>query len=149
MDLLDLVDRSWPVVARLTSLHTAIYRATGGWIGHSLPGGRAALLLDHVGARSGRRRTTPLLYIPDGDDLVVVASKGGHPQHPAWLHNLRANPNTTVQVRDQVRPVRARVAGPDEQARLWPKAIATYPPYETYQHRTSRKIPVVILEPRR
>ena len=91
------------------------------------------LLLDHVGARSGTRRTSPLLYFEDGEDLVVVASKGGFPRHPAWFHNLRANPETTVQVGGERREVRARVATPEERRRLWPKAVAAYSGYAEYQ----------------
>ena len=79
--------------------HTALYKATGGRLGHTIPGvpGKM-LLLDHVGAKSGTERTSPLLYVRDGEDLVVVASKGGFPKNPAWYHNLMANPDTTVQV---------------------------------------------------
>ncbi|MGE5408171.1 MAG: nitroreductase family deazaflavin-dependent oxidoreductase [Syntrophothermus sp.] len=129
--------------------HTFLYRRTGGRLGHWIPGvGGKMLLLDHVGARSGRRRTSPLLYLEDGADLVLVASKGGYPRHPGWFHNLRANPETTVQVGREVRPVRARVAAPEERERLWERAVAVYPGYEAYQARTTREIPLVILEPR-
>jgi len=129
--------------------HTFLYRRTGGRLGHSVPGvGGKMLLLDHVGAKSGTRRTSPLLYIDDGEDLVVVASKGGFPKHPAWFHNLLANPDTTVQVGSEVRDVRARVATPAERERLWPEAVAAYGAYAEYQARTPRQIPLVILEPR-
>jgi len=104
------------------------------------------LLLDHVGAKSGIKRTSPLLYIPDGDDLVIVASKGGYPKHPAWFHNLQANPDTTVQVGSGRRQVRARVATPQERERLWPHVIESYAGYAEYQARTGREIPLVILE---
>jgi deazaflavin-dependent oxidoreductase (nitroreductase family) len=108
------------------------------------------LLLDHVGAKSGQRRTSPLLYGRDGDDLVIVASKGGHPRNPAWYHNLRANPVTTVQVGSEKRQVRARAASPEERKRLWPKMVDLYGPYRDYQRRADRvdrEIPLVILEP--
>src|SRR3954469_8424714 len=94
------------------------------------------------------RRTTPLVYVEDGRDVVIVASKGGHSRHPAWYHNLRAHPATTVQIGREHRAVHARVAGPDEHARLWPKAVATYDGYRGYQQRTDRQIPLIILEPR-
>jgi deazaflavin-dependent oxidoreductase (nitroreductase family) len=145
---LDLADRSWPVLRRLMGVHTLVYRATNGLIGHRIPGLAPTLLLDHVGARSGVKRTAPLLYISDGDDLVIVASKGGYPQHPAWFHNLRANPDTTVQVGSERRAVHARVAGPEERARLWPKVVDAYSGYRDYQDRTGREIPLVILERR-
>jgi F420H(2)-dependent quinone reductase len=145
---LDLADRSWPVIRRLAGVHTLAYRATSGLIGHHIPGLPPNLLLDHVGAKSGTKRTTPLLYIPDGDDLVIVASKGGYPQHPAWFHNLRANPDTTVQVGSERRDVHARVANSEERARLWPKVVDAYSGYRDYQDRTGREIPLVILERR-
>lgn len=147
LDPLGLVDRSWPALRRLTGLHTILYRATGGLVGHRLPGGPSMLLLDHVGARSGARRTTPLVYVEDGDDLVLIASKGGHPRNPAWFHNLLAHPETTVQVGSARRRVRARVASSAERERLWPKAVAAYSGYAGYQRRTNREIPLVILEP--
>jgi deazaflavin-dependent oxidoreductase (nitroreductase family) len=106
------------------------------------------LLLDHVGAKSGQKRTTPLVYVRDGENLVLVASKGGNPKNPAWFHNLRANPETTVQVGSERRAVRARVAERDERERLWPKAVDTYSGYRGYQERTEREIPLVILESR-
>src|SRR5689334_16997508 len=107
MGLLDLADRSWPLLRRLTRVHTAVYRATGGRLGAWAPGVPQMLLLDHSGARSGTPRTTPLVYAVDGPDLVLVASKGGYPQHPAWYHNLLAHPETEVQVGRERRPVRA------------------------------------------
>ena len=106
------------------------------------------LLLDHTGARSGIERTTPLVYVLDGEDVVIVASKGGHPKHPAWFHNLKAHPETTVQIGRERRPVRARVATAAQRTRLWPKAVATYGGYQEYQERTPREIPLVVLEPR-
>jgi F420H(2)-dependent quinone reductase len=148
MDYLSLVDRSWPVLRRLMNGHAAIYRATNGLVGHRIPGLPPMLLLDHVGAKSGIARTTPLLYVKDGSDIVLVASKGGNPKHPAWYHNLRANPDATVQIGSERRPVCARVATPEERRRLWPKAVAAYGGYRQYQARTDREIPLVILQPR-
>ena len=132
-------------------VHTLAYRATGGRIGHVIPGVRGRmLLLEHVGAKSGTRRTSPLLYFADGEDVVIVASKGGFPKHPAWFHNLRANPDTTVQIGSERRPVHARVATEAERERLWPEALRSYRGYADYQRRSKgREIPLVILEPRR
>jgi F420H(2)-dependent quinone reductase len=129
-------------------LHVELYRRTHGLIGHRVPFAPPMLLLDHVGARSGRRRTSPLAYVRDGDSYVVIASKGGHPRNPGWFHNLRAHPDTTIQVGAQKRAVRARVATPEERERLWPRAVEVWGPYESYQRRTQRQIPLVILEPR-
>jgi F420H(2)-dependent quinone reductase len=107
------------------------------------------LLLDHVGARSGRRRTTPLLDMPDGDNLVVVTAKGGHPRHPGWVHNLRARPDAEVQVGGRRMRVQAREAR-DEEAR---PAVAEGPPRTTPSVRAasgapSGRFPLVVLEPR-
>jgi F420H(2)-dependent quinone reductase len=148
MDLGRITDRLWPVLKRAMGLHTLAYRATGGLIGHRFPGAPPSLLLDHVGARSGQKRTTPLVYIEDGENVVIVASKGGYPKNPAWFHNLRANADTTIQVGPERRPVRARVAGAEERARLWPMVVDTYGGYADYQRRTKREIPLVVLEPR-
>jgi deazaflavin-dependent oxidoreductase (nitroreductase family) len=106
-------------------------------------------LLDHVGAKSGTKRTTPLLYVEDGEDVFIIASKGGFPKHPAWFHNLKANPDTTVQIGSEHRAVHARVAKPEERDRLWAKAVKSYSGYEDYAARSKgREIPLVVLEPR-
>jgi deazaflavin-dependent oxidoreductase (nitroreductase family) len=128
--------------------HTAAYRATRGWFGHNWPGAPPMLLLDHVGARSGKRRTAPLGYIRDGDAYVVIASKGGHPRNPGWFHNLVANPDTTIQAGSRRLHVHARVATPEERERLWPRVVEAYRGYAGYQERTRREIPLVMLEPR-
>jgi deazaflavin-dependent oxidoreductase (nitroreductase family) len=148
MDVMKIADRIWPVTRNATKLHTLAYRATGGRFGHHFPGAPPSLLLDHVGAKSGKKRTTPLVYTRDGDNVVIVASKGGYPKNPGWYHNLRANPDTTIQVGSKRWPVHARVAEPAERARLWPSVIETYSGYGDYQRRTERQIPLVILEPR-
>jgi hypothetical protein len=129
VDFLGIADRIWPLTRRAMRLHTVAYRATGGRIGHRFPGSPPMLLLDHVGAKTG-------------------ASKGGYPKNPGWFYNLRANPDTTIQVGSERRTVRARVAGIQERARLWPKVLETYSGYGDYQRRTDRQIPLVILETR-
>ena len=147
---LDVADKVWPATRRFMGLHTLLYQRRGGRLGHTIPGvpGKM-LLLDHVGAKSGTRRTSPLLYVRDGENLVIVASKGGFPKHPAWYHNLVANPDTTVQVGSRQLPVHARVATDEEYPRLWKLAVAGYRGYEDYAVRSKgRKIPLVVLEPR-
>ncbi len=144
-----MADRVWPALFRFTDAHTFLYRHSGGRIGHSFPGVRGRmLLLDHVGARSGRLRTAPLLYVQDGERLAIVASKGGFPKHPAWYHNLLANPDTFVQVGAKRRPVQARLANSEEYDALWDKAVEAWSGYEDYRRRTDRRIPLVVLEPR-
>lgn len=136
---------------RSTKIHVALYRWTDGRIGGHLPGWPEAriVLVDHTGARSGAKRTSPLMYHEDGDAIVVAASKAGQPTHPAWFHNLAANPETTIQIGSTVREVRARVATDEERARLWPEFVAFYPGYEFFERNAKgRRIPIVILEPR-
>lgn len=149
MNYLDLADRIWPALIRAAGLHTWLYRATGGRVGHDIPGVRGKmLLLDHVGAKSGTKRTAPLLYFADGENAVIVASKGGYPKNPAWFYNLKANPETTVQIGGERRAVHARVADPEERERLWPVAESMWSGYADYQEHTKRaEIPLVILEP--
>jgi deazaflavin-dependent oxidoreductase (nitroreductase family) len=139
-------ERLWPLFDRLFKGHVALYRVTGGVIGHRFPGVPPMLLLDHVGAKTGRLRTTPLAYVTDGDRYVIVASKGGHPKHPAWFHNVLASPNVRIQVGSRRMTVRAREANAAERERLWPKVVKAYRGYQGYQDRTSREIPLVILE---
>ena len=134
---------------RAAGAHTLLYRRTGGRLGAKIPGVRGRmLLLDHVGAKSGTLRTTPLLFVEDGEDLLLIASKGGFPKHPAWYHNLMANPDTVVQVGAEHRPVHAREAAPEERNRLWALADASYGGYKDYRARAGRDIPLVVLEPR-
>lgn len=127
-----------------TSLNVVLYRGTAGRLGGKMAGA-PVLLLDHVGRKSGRRRTTPLLYLADGDDLVIVGSRGGSDATPAWWLNLQASPSTTVQVGHERRRVVAREATSEERARLWPELTAIYPDYDVYQQRTEREIPVIAL----
>jgi F420H(2)-dependent quinone reductase len=148
IDYLDLADHLWFFLGPLMRGHAAVYRATGGRLGGRVPGLPSLLLLDHVGAKSGKRRTTPLVYMPAGKDLLLVASKGGHPENPSWMHNLRAHPDTDVQLGTTRIKVRAREAGAEERRRLWPKAAEYNPHWARYRRRTSREIPLVLLEPR-
>jgi deazaflavin-dependent oxidoreductase (nitroreductase family) len=143
--------RGWYLGKRSTPIHVWIYRRSGGRIGAHYPGRRECriALVDHRGAKSNVVRTSPLIYLAQGGDIVVVASKAGHPTNPAWFHNLMANPNTTVQIGREVREIRARLAGDGERERLWPKLTQMFPAYEIYRRNASpRRLPVVILEPR-
>jgi F420H(2)-dependent quinone reductase len=132
----------------LGNLHERVYRATHGVLGHRIPGAPPILLLDTIGAKTGTPRTAALAYLEDGPNVVIIASKGGSPRNPGWFHNLHANPDTTIQIGRERRAVHARVADPDERARLWPRAVEMHGGYESYQARTQREIPLVILEPR-
>lgn len=138
------------VLFRFLSVHDKIYRATNGRIGHRVPGMPPNLLLRTIGAKTGQARTTTLTYATDGDDYLVVASKGGYPKAPGWYHNLRANPNLEINVGSRRLSVKARAVLPDslDYARLWKlvnKNNANR--YVEYQKKTSRPIPVVVLTP--
>ena len=126
------------------ALHTAFYRASGGRFGARM---RQApvLLLTVTGRKSGKRRTTPLLYGRSGDDYVLIASVGGAPRNPAWYLNLQGREAEIEIGREHVR-VRARDAEGEERERLWEQMVGLYPPYAEYQKKTTRRIPVVVLE---
>jgi deazaflavin-dependent oxidoreductase (nitroreductase family) len=138
--------RFWTLWRGLTELHTGIYKLSRGRIGGTSQGA-PVLLLDHVGRKSGKERTNPLICTEDGHDLIVIASKGGIEKHPAWYLNLMANPETDVWWRGRKRRVRAREASGEERERLWQKMVGVYAPYADYQRRTDRQIPVIVLEP--
>jgi deazaflavin-dependent oxidoreductase (nitroreductase family) len=129
-----------------TGAHTWVYRATGGRLGSRL-GSVEQILLTTTGRTSGKPRTTPLTAIPDGKNLVLVASDGGKPQHPQWYRNLLADDLVTIQRGPSARRMRARPADEAERRRLWPKAVGVYKGYAQYQQRTDRQIPLVICEP--
>jgi deazaflavin-dependent oxidoreductase (nitroreductase family) len=129
-----------------TTTHLFWYRMTGGFVGASFMG-MSFLLLTTTGRKSGQRRTAPLLYMEDGGSYVIVGSNGGNATHPGWVHNLRARPEAEVQVGSEHVRVTSREANDEERARLWPKLVATYKDYGSYQESTERKIPLVILTP--
>jgi len=130
---------------QLTKVHVAAFRLTGGRVGGQIRGARV-LLLHHRGRRSGAERVSPLLYLPDGDRIVVIGSKGGSHTHPAWFLNLREMEKTEVELAGERRWVSVRVADDDERAALWPRVVQIWPDYATYQTRTDRQIPLVLLE---
>jgi proline iminopeptidase len=126
--------------------HVKRYRETGGQVGHVWRKGATILLLTTTGRTSGEKRTVPLIYVQDGDHYAIIASKGGAPEHPGWYKNLEKNREVELQVKDQVFRARARDAQGEERARLWKKANEAWPDYDDYAKRTTREIPVVVLE---
>jgi deazaflavin-dependent oxidoreductase (nitroreductase family) len=125
--------------------HVRVYRETGGERGYDWRGANI-LLLTTKGRSSGGERTTPLIYRTDRDRWVVVASRGGAPEHPDWYKNLQAEPAAMIQVKDDQIPVRAATAEGDERSRLWSRMTEVWPDYDRYQQRTAREIPVVVFE---
>ena len=126
--------------------HAGVYRATGGKLFGRM-GKSPILLLNTVGRKSGKKRTSPLLYAMDGEDFVVIASKGGASAHPAWYLNLMANPEATVEIEDREVRIRAEEADSEEKSRLWQKMVEMYPAYDAYQEKTEREIPLLVLRP--
>ena len=142
-------ERFGTLAVRIMSVvNTALFKASGGRVGNKFMRG-AICLVTTTGARTGKVRTTPLIYLADGENVVIVASKGGMSHHPAWYHNLAKNPAARVQIGSSVRDMVARRANAAEKAALWPRLVAIYRDYDDYQARTDRDIPVMILSPRR
>lgn len=131
----------------MSRANTGLYRRTGGRLGAKFPGGAPVCLLTTIGRKSGESRTMPLLYLRRGDDIVLVASKGGFPSHPQWYLNLVANPDVTIEIKRERLRLVARVADAEEKAALWPELVAMYSSFDSYQARTDRDIPVVICSP--
>jgi deazaflavin-dependent oxidoreductase (nitroreductase family) len=141
------------IIRRMSRWHTTLYRISGGRIGKNWRVGSAArkavpvCLLTTTGAKSGLPRTAPLCFMPDGDNVVVVASQGGTAHNPQWYRNLLADPAVTVRIGRRERAMQARPASSDERATLWPRLVDVYHDYANYQSWTEREIPVVICEP--
>ena len=142
------------VIKLMAKVNVAVYKLTRGRVGGMWRIGAGwrdpvpICLVEHRGRRTGKRRTTPLVYLRDGNRVVVVASQAGRPRHPLWFRNLEADPEVTVQIKGDRRRMRARTASPPERAELWPRLVDLYRDYDSYQSWTDREIPVVIIEPR-
>lgn len=130
----------------INAVHAWVYRMTGGFVGGMLVGA-PQLLLTTIGRKTGKRRTVPLLCLPHGPDLIVVASYGGQAAAPHWCQNLRANPQGWVQMGHHRWEIRAEQASEELKALMWPVFCRYYPTYEEYQSRTDRVIPLMVLKP--
>lgn len=139
--------RGMPDFSLFGQEHVRQYEATGGKTGHDW-NGTSCLILHTIGRKTGETRKFPLIYGRDGEDYVIVASKGGAPEHPGWYQNLLAHSEVAIQVRDKVIPVTARTGNAAERARVWPVMVKEWPAYDDYQAKTTREIPVVLLHPR-
>ena len=148
------LEKEWvkPFLNRMSKANVWVYEKTGGLIGSTwrvgaaFPFGVPVCIVTTTGRKSGQPRKVPLLYLEDAGRIVVVASTGGLPKNPAWLYNVRANPECTVQVGREKWAARARIVDDAERAELWPKLVELYFDYDNYQRWTDRKIPVVVLE---
>jgi deazaflavin-dependent oxidoreductase (nitroreductase family) len=136
-----------PVMKLFTRLHVLLNRLSGGRAFNRLAGDEVCFVT-MTGAKSGRRITIPLMYVPHGQGVLLVASQGGAPKNPVWYHNLVAHPDIEVRHRTQTMKLRARLARPEEKPSLWPVCDAHYAPYAEYRTRTTRDIPIFVCEPR-
>jgi len=140
---------SWMALNVANKVDPYLMRASRGLL--KLPSGAPTVLLTHTGAKSGKQRTTPLLYFTDGPNVVLIASQTGKPKHPGWFHNLRANPDAELWAGGRGGAYSAREANGEERDRLWRLATRLYPGFDDYQQRadaSGRRIPVVVCEPR-
>lgn len=140
-----------PIIPRwlmkgMTRFHVWLNRITGGKAGNTL-GGDEVCFVAMTGAKSGRRITVPLMHVPHGDAVLLVASQGGAPTNPVWYHNLVRHPRIEVTHRGKTRSLVARLASAEEKAALWPVCDAAYAPFADYRARTTRDIPIFVCEP--
>lgn len=135
-----------PLAHWMSRCHIAMYRLSGATLGTRFGGGDVCVV-HMTGAKSGRAIELPLMYVPHGDGVILVASFAGGPQHPAWYYNLVAHPKIEVEWRGQRKALVARRASPGEKAQVWPLCCAHYRDFDLYQRRTNRDIPVFICEP--
>jgi len=137
-----------PLIRVMSLLNTWIYRVSGGRLGARWMYGAPILLLTTVGKKSGQQRTTPLLYLDDGARVVVVGSQGGMAKDPLWVKNIEANPEVEIEIGSSKRRMHAHRGSGEEKARYWPALCKMYPDYADYQARTTRDIPILVLDPR-
>ena len=149
-DVRPIPARAVPLIKRfmhvMTRAHVWIYRVTQGRVGKTFAGAPCCLVV-MTGRKSGEHRTIPLIHIPDGDEIILIASQGGMDRHPGWYWNLVADPNIEVIAAGCTRTMVARQADDAEKARRWPKAVAVYPDFDQYQARTDRDIPLFVCSP--
>lgn len=136
-----------PLMKLMTMVNVAVYKLTSGKVMGRM-GGADVCLVTMTGRKSGREITIPLIYTPHGEDVILVASQGGMPKHPAWFYSISANPDITIQVGGDARAMHAHRASDEEKRAIWPVLLEVYPDFDDYQKRTDRNIPVFICSPR-
>jgi deazaflavin-dependent oxidoreductase (nitroreductase family) len=135
------------IIKMMSRANTWLYKKTDGKVGGKFLQGAPVALLTTTGRKTGEPRISPLLYLREGNRVVLVASKGGSATHPMWYLNLKANPKVSVQIKDEVLHLSARDATEEERARYWPKLVEMYSSFDDYQSWTDRVIPIVICDP--
>jgi deazaflavin-dependent oxidoreductase (nitroreductase family) len=137
-----------PIIRAMSAINTWIYRASGGRLGGRWLYGAPICLLTTIGRKSGQPRTAPLLYLEDGQRVILVGSQGGMSKSPLWVANAEANPDVELEIGKVKRPMRARRGTSEEKSHYWPALCRMYPDYADYQAKTTRDIPILVLEPR-
>lgn len=137
-----------PVIRVMSAVNTWIYRASGGRLGGKWMYGAPILLLTTTGRKSGEKRTAPLLYLEDGQRVILVGSQGGMSKDPQWVKNVDADADVEIEIGSRKRAMRARRGTREEKAHYWPALCKMYPDYADYQARTIREIPILVLDPR-
>jgi deazaflavin-dependent oxidoreductase (nitroreductase family) len=139
-----------PSASKWVAEHVERYEGSGGTEGTTLRDtDLPVIIVTNRGHKTGAIRKTPLMRVVDGQNYVLIASQGGAPKHPMWYHNLKADPNVEIRDETQVHPMRVReIVDEDERQRLWALAVSAFPPYQDYQNKTERKIPIFLAEPR-
>ena len=135
------------IIKWMSRANTFVYKKTDGKVGGKLPKGAPVALLTTTGRKTGEPRVSPLLYLRDGDRVILVASQGGAAKNPMWYLNLKANPKVSVQIKDEMLNLTARDATEAERTEYWPKLVEMYSSFDDYQSWTDRVIPVVMCEP--
>jgi len=135
------------IIKWMSRIQALLYKSTNGKVAGKFLKGAPVALLTTTGRKTGEPRVSPLLYLREGDRVVLVASQGGAAKHPMWYLNLKANPKVSIQIRDEVLDLIARDATEPERAEYWPKLVAMYSSFDDYQAWTDRVIPVVICDP--
>ena len=130
-----------------TKINVAVYKMSGGRLMNKGPAGKPICLVTMTGRKTGKTREIPLMHVPHGEQKILVASLAGMSKNPVWYYNLKATPDITIQADGVRRAYRAREVGPEEKATLWPVLVEAYPPYDEYQARTDRDIPVFVCDP--
>jgi deazaflavin-dependent oxidoreductase (nitroreductase family) len=131
----------------MSRINTLLYKASGGKIGGTFLQGAPVALLTTTGRKTGQPRVSPVLYLREGDRVILVASHGGREKNPLWYLNLKANPKVSVQIKKEVFELNARDANDAERAEYWPKLVEMYPSFDDYQSWTDRTIPIVVCDP--
>jgi deazaflavin-dependent oxidoreductase (nitroreductase family) len=129
------------------TLNAAAYKMSGGCLLNKGPASKPICLVTMTGRKTGKKRDIPLMHVPHGEQRILVASLGGISKNPAWYYNLKATPDITITAEGVSRAYRARQVSPEEKAKLWPVIVDAYPPYDEYQARTDRDIPVFVCDP--